>query len=684
MNLYNHNLFSFDEIREQVLAFMRENGIYPAKSRDTYLILDDKIHRYQIEGRKNGSSDGAYVIHTDGIPAGFLQDWANPNARFNWSMKGFERSELPDFDIKKWEENRKQHEAELAQQRAEAIDKAYEYFQNASDNVAYHTYLDKKQVKSYGLKLDEVANLLLVPLRNIDGKLQSLQTIRPDGVKRFYGGTSTTGAFFSIGLNTLANGDNKPIFVAEGYATTAKIFQVTGNPCVAAMNCGNMEAVITNLRTKYPDRKFIVMADNDLATFKKKGYNPGIDTAEKLLMNKLIIGYVAPSFNRDNPEGSDWDDYAITFGDEAAREAMLEGENGVKQFLMDKDTREKYLNHLELTQLLEKIDPKIQLPPQEYIGGIFPRGFVSSIVAPPGTGKTIFMQKIVSDLSVGGNFFNGLKDDEPARKCLIFSAEAGYELLIRRSTSFKWDVAPENAVVVDQYRYESKAKSLMLDEPEGLVNVKDIINTVKPDIIFFDTFSSFHESDENKASEMKPIIRELTNIARLGNIAIILNHHSRKRASKDRGQLLNQDDVIGSSIFNRLVGLIIGIEPIETISNISEEKNLQVRTLKTWFRATKPFNFKITHDLYGRPVIATNFSPDESTNARVAVWNYLESTFDNGEWFSASDVYMSEFNGVEVSERLYRKIITEFLESGKLKKRGTTKNVEYSIVRFSD
>ena len=324
-------VFSPEDIRDKVLAFMRENAMYPAHDRDAWLILDGHIHRYQIEGHKNGSKAGAYCIHTDSIPAGFIQDWSRPNAKFNWSMKGFERSEISDFDINKWNEERAKREAELKEQQAKATLEAQDLFAKSKEegdmfhqeSDIYHPYLEKKDVKPYGIRVDKLTNRLLIPLWNIDGNLQSLQTIDTNGVKSFYYGAPTAGAFFSIGLNTLkSENDNTPILVAEGFATTAKIFQLTGFPCVAAMNCHNLEKVITALRTKFKTHPVIIMADNDIATFKKRGFNPGIDEAQKLVKQELAIGYLVPNFDKNNPEGSDWDDYAVKFGDKAARDAI--------------------------------------------------------------------------------------------------------------------------------------------------------------------------------------------------------------------------------------------------------------------------------------------------------------------------------------------------------------------------
>jgi len=666
-------IFSPEKIRDEVLAFMRDKGMYPARERDTWLILDDRIHRYQIEGHKNGSTNGAYVIHTDGIPAAYIQDWSNPNSRYTWSMKGFKKA---DFDSTEWNKKHAEREAEEQKKREQAVEDAYALYDKSFNGEIWHAYLDRKDVKAYeGVRLDNPTGHLLIPLRDIGGSFKAVQTIDRDGQKRFFYGTSYKGNFYSIGLDMLREGDGKPIFVCEGYATTAKVFQLTDLPCVAAISCNNLEAVITALRGRYGGRPIILMADNDLATFNKHGFNPGIDEAKKLLAAKLITGYVAPPFNPKDPEGSDWDDYALKFGSDAARKAMFEGRGGINVLMMPEKERTAYLKHLDVIGLLGKLDPSIKLPPQEFIGGIFPRGFLSSVVAQSGIGKTVFMQKALSDLSIGGTFFDGVAENEPPRKCLVFASEAGYELLLRRGAIFKWPVNPDNAIVADQYKYECNGIPLMLDNPQGIENIKDIIYSVKPDIVFFDTFGFFHDKDENKGIDMKPIMRLLTDIARDLYIAIVLNHHSRKRTSKERALMLNQDDVIGSSVFNRLVSLIIGIEPIS-----AEEKILQVRPLKTWFKAFNIFNYKIGEDLYGHSVIETNLAPEDrsGSSSRIAVWNYLVDTFRQDEWFTASQIVLSEIEG-NVSERQLKTIFQEFVRTGKLNKRGSTKNTEYSL-----
>ena len=229
-----------------------------------------------------------------------------------------------------------------------------------------------------------------------------------------------------------------------------------------------------------------------------------------------------------------------------------------------------------------------------------------------------------------------------------------------------------------QYKFEVQELPIMLDDPEGWKNVLRLVDMYTPDIIFIDTFSSFHERDENKATEMKPMIRKLATLARDNHIAIVLVHHSRKRTAKERTLSLSQDDVIGSSILNRLVGLIVGIEPMK-----DDEKTLLVRPLKTWFSAFMPFTYRLTEDFYGHPVMQTDLAPASVNNSRIAVWNYLHETFSTGEWFSMGNIVLSEIE-CDISERQVRRILTDFVKSGKLQTRGTNRYTEYSIKGLND
>ena len=388
--------FSPEEIRDKVLEFMREKNMYPAHSRDCWLKLDTaNFQRYQIEGHKNGSTNGAYVIHTDGIPAAYIQDWSRPGACYTWSMKGgFKAS---DFDINKWNEQRAAREAEEQQKKAQAIEDAYTLYDKSFNGEIWHAYLERKDVKAYeGVRLDNPTGRLLIPLRDIGGSFKAVQTIDRDGQKRFVYGTSYKGNFYEIGLNMLREGDGKPILVGEGYATMAKVFQLTGLPCVVAVCCNNLEAVITALRGRYSSRPIILMADNDIATFNKHGFNTGMDEAKKLLAAKLITGYIAPPFNPKEPEGSDWDDYAIKFGRDAARELIKKH----LRYALLPDDKKKLLSRVECINA-QALRTKVFQPIVWAVDGFLPSG-LSILAGGPKVGKSILSLHLSLAVAIGG------------------------------------------------------------------------------------------------------------------------------------------------------------------------------------------------------------------------------------------------------------------------------------------
>ena len=227
----------------------------------------------------------------------------------------------------------------------------------------------------------------------------------------------------------------------------------------------------------------------------------------------------------------------------------------------------------------------------------------------------------------------------------------------------RWKINPQNVNVLDQYEAENKDINVMLDSAEGIKNLERLIEIYKPDIVFIDTFSSFHESDENKAPEMKPIIKKLANIARERNIAIVLVHHSRKRAAKERSLDLTQDDVIGSSIMNRLVGLIIGIEPMN-----DNEKVLLMKALKSWFTSFNPCKYTLKENIYGGTTLQTDLAPAKMNNSKAALWFYLKQVFASGEWFAINQIIRSEIEG-NLTERQVRRILADFVKDERLTKR---------------
>ena len=140
---------------------------------------------------------------------------------------------------------------------------------------ADHPYLRRKQVGPHGLRCDSAGHLI-VPLRDVEGVLHTIESITPAGEKRYLAGGAKAGHFCTIGGPLDGSG---AFLICEGWATGASLHEATGLPVVAAMDAGNLGPVAEVLRRSYPDAAITIVADND----DKPGrdINPGVTAATK-------------------------------------------------------------------------------------------------------------------------------------------------------------------------------------------------------------------------------------------------------------------------------------------------------------------------------------------------------------------------------------------------------------------
>jgi putative DNA primase/helicase len=137
--------------------------------------------------------------------------------------------------------------AEVARQRLERA--------NAADEG--HPYLSLKRITPE--RLWQNGDWLLVPMTDIEGNLWNIQTIRPNGEKRFLAGGRTKGVFWWRGRPEVK------LVIGEGVATVAAVSRATGLPVVAAMSAGNLPDVAAMIHSKQPDLELIIAADDDKA-----------------------------------------------------------------------------------------------------------------------------------------------------------------------------------------------------------------------------------------------------------------------------------------------------------------------------------------------------------------------------------------------------------------------------------
>lgn len=270
----------------------------------------DDVVRFEMPGGKPGNRAGWYIFYSDGIPAGAFGSWRDSEAH-SWSAK----KEI-EMDPQEREAHRRKMElakqARIEAKRIAAEQAAIHASQlwNSSPVCGTHPYLSFKQVQAINVRVTG-EGVLLIPMVDLNGNIHSLQRIWPDGTKRFFKDGDPRGHFCYL------HGDEKTIYICEGYATGVSVHMATGGTVFVAFNAGNLKAVGQVVRSRYPSAKIVFAADNDLwSSFKKDGEeieNPGVWHAKSAASE--VNGFVvAPEFQDLSDQPSDFNDLMVKEG----------------------------------------------------------------------------------------------------------------------------------------------------------------------------------------------------------------------------------------------------------------------------------------------------------------------------------------------------------------------------------
>lgn len=282
---------------------------------------DGALHRFSTTGRRSDRA-GWYVLHSDGLPAGVFGCWRTGLAE-TWCAKpqqqlsAIERAELR----QRVQQAKALRDREQAQRQQAAQRTALERW-NTAWPAEFHPYCKAKGVQPHGLRTERDCTLL-VPMEDADGVLHSLQTIAPDGSKRFLPGGRVRGCFHAIG--TLG----KALVICEGMATGRSIYECTGLAVACAFSAGNLAPVAHALHKRYPRLQLLIAADDDHAT---EG-NPGLTAARAAA---LAVGgaVVVPQFPSDRPrKATDFNDLFLLAGADAVRVCFSEVMEGLNDGL---------------------------------------------------------------------------------------------------------------------------------------------------------------------------------------------------------------------------------------------------------------------------------------------------------------------------------------------------------------
>lgn len=265
------------------------------KGRRHPILTGEKV-RITVEGDQPGQKSGFYFIHTDGNPAGFMQN-NRTGEELRWCSKGYVQDSQQSAALRaKAAEQRLQRDAELTrthESTAQRVDRQAKSMVSPQTPTAY---LEKKGLQVHdGILTDREGVKTCIPAYDIDGKQWTMQYINEDGTKRFAKNGKKEGCFHVVGgLEALR--DAPVLIISEGYATAGSITEATNIPTVAAFDNGNLLTVAEALHKRFPDKPVIIAGDDDLAhacKMKPKSGDPINVGREKALAAAEAVGGVA-------------------------------------------------------------------------------------------------------------------------------------------------------------------------------------------------------------------------------------------------------------------------------------------------------------------------------------------------------------------------------------------------------
>lgn len=495
----------------QLKDAMLNHGIEPPD----YIQMDGQIHRFNsgTKGRGgNGDKTGWYVIYGDKIPAGVFGCWRlgveiNFRADIGKSLSPAEEM----AHVKRIAEAKALRDAEIIKNRERAAINVEQIWENGTHATDEHGYLQRKGIKSHGARVTGDGRLI-VPLFDENGQLSSLQYISVDGEKKYHPGGATGERFWSLG------DDTSIIYIAEGFATAATIYEVTNKKTIISYSASNLVPVTRIIKDKYPHSDICIVADNDAS-------GVGIKYADQASA-KYGVRVVMP------PEQGDANDYV---------------KNGFN------------LNDILIPKsddwLIKADDFSAQPAPISWLvkGWLQDKALIM-VHGPSGGGKTfIVLDWVMAIASANATWFS----NKVRGGSVIYLAGEGHHGLRGRVAAWKQHHQ------VNHLNMWLSREGCNLNTHEGYQRVLNNIRllSIKPSIIVVDTLHRFLEGDENSAQDAKTMLDACNALMNEFNCSVLLVHHT---GVSDEAQHRAR----GSSAWRGALDIEISIVPSKDSSHI--------------------------------------------------------------------------------------------------------------------
>lgn len=335
---------------DELLRWLQENGFQLSTAVPS---LDGKIERFDRDGKNNAWFWGVRMFTTKAGTEYILAkvgDWKTDEEFEFRTNCVFTREDKKIITERVKEAQEKAARAKEALQ-ADASDIAAAIVGGARAEGSTE-YMQRKNIAQlYGAKVTKQSSIdaitgrksngwasqdvLVVPMRDSNGKLWGAQQVTNRGDKYFVTGQRINGCFHLIPEDADLRGP-EPKYIVEGYATGTSVHEATQGIVVVAFNAGNLLPVCQAVRAESPDCPIVVCGDDDVWGRRPDGspYNAGREKATEAA-KAVFAKPVFPKFRDETSKPTDWNDLH-------AREGLDE----VKRQLLEVKLERHYIRHL--------------------------------------------------------------------------------------------------------------------------------------------------------------------------------------------------------------------------------------------------------------------------------------------------------------------------------------------------
>jgi phage/plasmid primase-like uncharacterized protein len=484
--------------------------------------------------------NGNYFATFGNWKTGFEGKWSSVNHQ---AMTPQQRE-----DLQRQLQEAKQRADETKKQRHNEVAKKVERWFESYPNVVEHEYLTNKKVKNYGLK--QYQDMLVCGVYSTTGNIRSLQFISKNGDKRFASDSEIKGNIFLIGADIKDIPKLDKIILAEGYSTSATIYEATQIPVACVFSANFVMAVALQIR-KLSGARIVVALDNDESGVGEK-------KAQECVQAVINSCVRLPS------EHGDFNDLYLRHGLEKVKAELVEHKLGIQKYA--------------IRNLIGKPEPQKFL-----VDGLIPIGKPGILAAVGGVGKSLSVIQLALAICCGGRWWG--KDIVERGNSVIFCAEDDLMEIHRRLDLLD----PKGKRFNSSYEVyvfpvpEQKEPMILLRE-EGITPIaQELVEELKaiPDLklVCFDPLQAFTTGNVSSSNEAGQLWGSYcANIsARLGCATLTIHHLNKGALANDSDDAMShRAEIRGASSITDSVrwAIAMWLASVEDCERICEEQRV--------------------------------------------------------------------------------------------------------------